>query len=149
MGLPFPFAGWDLDEFTYRGGRELNNEFADFTYGVNMPKDFVVWGTGDLLNPDQVPQPKYAKRLKDSFTSEAVINIAQPEELQQGLVTTQTETVTWKWTNAMDLPIMTPADLTRGSATGSNAYQKPALAYLANNWFFSNHYLDLCHPAPA
>ena len=92
----FPEPGWDTEEFTY-GTREFYNDFADFTFEVNVPKNFVVWATGDLQNPGEVLQPTYVQRLQDSFTSDQVINIARPEELKQGLVTVQTNTVTWKW----------------------------------------------------
>jgi hypothetical protein len=89
--------GFDTEEFTYRSGRERFDDFADFTVAVNVPKNFVVWATGDLQNPDEVLQPTYAQRLHDSLTSDEVVNIATPEEIQQGQVTTQTDTVTWKW----------------------------------------------------
>jgi hypothetical protein len=90
-------AGFDVEEFTYRAGRERFNDFADFTFSVNVPKNYVVWATGDLQNPQEVLQPAYAKRLKDSMTSDKVINIAQPDEMKKGLVTAQSDTVTWKW----------------------------------------------------
>ncbi|MFN8484695.1 MAG: M1 family metallopeptidase [Anaerolineae bacterium] len=89
--------GWDVEEFTYRSGRELNNDFADFNVAVSVPKNYVVWATGDLQNPDEVLQPTYAARLKQSFTSDAVTNIAQPEDIKGGKVTAQTDTVTWRW----------------------------------------------------
>ncbi|MBK8050999.1 MAG: M1 family peptidase [Anaerolineales bacterium] len=54
-------------------------------------------GHGVPENPDEVLQPEYAQRLEDSMTSDEVINIATPEEIQQGLVTTQADTVTWTW----------------------------------------------------
>lgn len=72
-------------------GREQFNDFADFTVSVNVPKNFVVWATGDLQNPDEVLQPTYAQRLKDLLTSDQIVNIAQPEEVQQGKVTAQTD----------------------------------------------------------
>jgi heat shock protein HslJ len=89
--------GFDLDAFTARAGREAVNDFADFTVSVNVPKNFVVWATGDLQNPDEVLQPTYAERLAASFTSDEVVTIATPEETQQGLVTAQSDTVTWRW----------------------------------------------------
>ncbi|MFN8475137.1 MAG: M1 family metallopeptidase [Anaerolineae bacterium] len=89
--------GWDVEEFTYRSGRELNNDFADFKVAVNVPKNYVVWATGDLQNPDEVLQPTYAARLKQSFTSDEVTNIARPEDVKGGKVTAQTDTVTWRW----------------------------------------------------
>jgi len=87
---------WDQTEFTY-GSQEQYNDFADFTVTVNAPKNFIVWATGDLQNPDEVLQLAYAERLATSLTSDDVINIAQPDEIQQGLVTAQSATVAWKW----------------------------------------------------
>ncbi len=87
--------GWDYVPFTM--GREFNNDYTDYSFEVNVPKNFVVWATGDLLNPQEVLQPIYARRLQESFTSDRAINIAQPSELKQGLVTAQSDTVTWKW----------------------------------------------------
>ena len=35
-------------------GHEFYNDFNDYTFQVTAPKNFVVWATGDLLNPDDV-----------------------------------------------------------------------------------------------
>ncbi|MGH7785053.1 MAG: M1 family peptidase, partial [Candidatus Binatia bacterium] len=87
--------GWDRTNFTE--GHEFYNDFNDYTFQVTAPKNYIVWATGDLLNPDEVLQPKFAKRFKDSFTSDDVINIATAAELAGNSVTAQTDTVTWKW----------------------------------------------------
>lgn len=89
--------GWDLEEYTYRSGRELHNDFADFNYSVTVPKNFLVWATGELQNPDEVLQPDAAQRLLASRTSDEIVTIASPDDLQQGLITAQTDTVTWQW----------------------------------------------------
>lgn len=89
-------GAWDMSEFTY-GPREFYNGFADFDFEVTVPRNYVVWATGDLQNPDEVLQPEYAQRLAGSFASDAVTAVATPEEIQQGLVTAQADTVTWKW----------------------------------------------------
>lgn len=88
-------SGLDWVPFTL--GREFDNDFGDYTFEVKVPKNYIVWATGDLLNPQEVLQPTYAQRLQESFTSDRVINIAQPAELKQGRVTAQSDTVTWKW----------------------------------------------------
>lgn len=87
--------GWDTVNFTE--GREFYNDFNDYTFEVNAPKNFVVWATGDLLNADEVLQPKFAERLKDSFTSDKIINVASAAELKSNSVTAQKDTLTWKW----------------------------------------------------
>ncbi|HEX2640562.1 MAG TPA: M1 family metallopeptidase, partial [Pyrinomonadaceae bacterium] len=87
--------GWDTAFFT--GGHEFYNDFNDYTYQVTAPKNFVVWGTGDLLNPDEVLQAQIAERLKRSFTSDDVIHVATLKELNNKSVTKQSDTLTWKW----------------------------------------------------
>lgn len=86
---------WDRIPHTDR--QEFYNDFNDYVYTVNAPKNYVVYGTGDLLNPDEVLQPEYAARLKKSYTSDEVIRIANEQELKDGLVTQQKEWNSWKF----------------------------------------------------
>jgi len=87
--------GWDRIDFTE--GHEFYNDFNDYSLEVTVPKNYVVWATGDLLNGDQALKPEYAARLKKSFTSDDVIHVATADELKANSVTAQTNTVTWKW----------------------------------------------------
>ncbi len=91
------FAGWDLQEYTYTPGRERNDDFADFTFDVTVPRDFVVWATGELLDPEAVLQPEIAARLEASMTGDEVVTVATPSEVAAGEVTAQTDTVTWRF----------------------------------------------------
>ena len=87
--------GWDRIDFTE--GHEFYNDFNDYTLEVTVPKNYIVWATGDLLNDDQTLKPEYAARLKKSFTSDDVIHVATADELKAKSVTAQSDTVTWKW----------------------------------------------------
>jgi hypothetical protein len=89
------YNGWDVIPHTLR--QEFYNDFNDYTLSVKAPKNFVVWATGDLENPDEVLQPAFSKRLKDSYTSDDVIHIANLKEMQEGKVTQQNEWNTWKF----------------------------------------------------
>jgi Peptidase family M1 domain len=89
------YSGWDLAPFTT--GREFNNDFADFDVTVDAPRDFVMWATGDLANPDAVLQPAIAAKLKASRTSDAVVTLAQPEDVAAGRVTARAERLQWRW----------------------------------------------------
>jgi hypothetical protein len=91
------YPGFDLQEFTYRGGREIDNDFGDYSVSVTVPRNFVVWATGELQDPDAVLQPEAARRYADSLTSDATIAIATPADLAAGRVTAQDDTVTWRW----------------------------------------------------
>ncbi|MEP7037214.1 MAG: M1 family metallopeptidase [Acidobacteriota bacterium] len=87
--------GWDTQNFTE--GHEFYNDFCDYNFEFNVPKNYVVWATGDLLNADETLQPKIAERLKKSMTSDDVINIAALDELKNNSVTAQKDKITWKW----------------------------------------------------
>ncbi|MGN6602083.1 MAG: M1 family metallopeptidase [Ginsengibacter sp.] len=89
------YNGWDVLPHTLR--QEFYNDFNDYKLSIKAPKNFVVWATGDLLNPDEVLQPTFAKRLKDSYTSDKVIHIANLKEMKSGKVTRQNDWNTWKF----------------------------------------------------
>ncbi|MFY0255316.1 M1 family metallopeptidase [Chitinophaga sp. 30R24] len=89
------YNGWDGLEHTDRA--EFYSDFNDYNVAVKVPKNFVVWGTGDLQNAAEVLQPAIARRLKASYTSDKVIHVASLEEMQQGAVTQQTDYNTWKF----------------------------------------------------
>ena len=87
--------GWDRTPFTE--GHEFYNGFSNYLLEVTAPKNYIVWATGDLLNIDEVLQPKFAARLKESLTSDKIINVASLAELNSNSVTVQKDFVTWKW----------------------------------------------------
>lgn len=87
--------GWDTTQFT--DGHEFYNDFNNYLLEVTVPKNYIVWATGDLLNIDEVLQPKFAARLKESFTSDKIINVASLAELNSNSVTQQKDQLTWKW----------------------------------------------------
>jgi hypothetical protein len=89
------YNGWD--RIPHADRNEFYNDFNDYKLTVNAPKNYVVWATGDLLNPDEVLQAKYAERLKASYTTDEVVKIANAEEMKNGLVTKQNDQNSWKF----------------------------------------------------
>lgn len=89
------YNGWDMLDHT--GRQEFYNDFNDYTYSVTVPKNYIVYATGDLQNPDEVLQPEFSKRLKQSFTSDSVMHIANFREVRDGKVTAQNNWNTWKF----------------------------------------------------
>ncbi|WP_456313183.1 M1 family metallopeptidase [Pseudomonas shirazensis] len=86
---------WDRLPHTDR--QEFYNDFNDYTYSVKAPKNYVVYGTGDLLNPDEVLQPEFAARLKKSYVTDEILHIANEQEMKSGAVTKQNEWNVWKF----------------------------------------------------
>ncbi len=87
--------GWDTMNFIE--SHEFYNDFNNYNLEITAPKNFVVWATGDLLNADEVLQPKPAARLKDSMTSDKIFHIATEDELKKDQVTAQKDSLIWKW----------------------------------------------------
>lgn len=89
------YNGWDLIPHTDRG--EFYNDFNDYTFTIKAPQNYVVWATGDFLNPDEVLQAPIASRLKQSYKSDEIIHVATAEEMKAGKVTTQQAWNVWKF----------------------------------------------------
>ena len=85
------------DDLPHTSGQEFYNDFNDYAYSVKAPKNYVVYGTGDLLNPDEVLQPEFASRLKKSYTTDEVLHIANENEMKSGVVTKQNDWNVWKF----------------------------------------------------
>jgi hypothetical protein len=90
------YKGWDTQPHV--GSLEFYNDFNDYTLSVTVPKNFIVWSTGTLRNPNKVLQPKYATMLQQSFTSDSTLHIATPADLAAKTVTAQNDQNTWIWT---------------------------------------------------
>ncbi|MEP6805241.1 MAG: M1 family metallopeptidase [Flavobacterium sp.] len=86
---------WDKLPHTDR--QEFYNDFNDYTFTVKAPKNYVVYATGDLLNPDDVLQPEFSARLKKSYTTDEILHIANEQELKTGIVTKQNDWNIWKF----------------------------------------------------
>lgn len=89
------YNGWDMLDHSDR--QEFYNDFNDYNLAVSVPKNYVVWATGDLLNPDDVLQPEIAARLKKSYTADEVLHIADFQEMRDHKVTKQNDWNTWKF----------------------------------------------------
>jgi len=87
--------GWDRMNFT--DAQEFYNDFNDYAVSVTVPKNFLVWGTGDLQNAAELLQPAFLAKFNKSFTSDEVINVVTKTDLEAKNITTQNETNTWKW----------------------------------------------------
>jgi hypothetical protein len=91
------YKGWDLQPHT--GGLEFYNDFNDYTLSVTVPKNYIVWATGTLRNPNAVLQPAVAKKLEESMTSDSTIHMATVQDLAAKNITAQNATNTWIWTS--------------------------------------------------
>jgi hypothetical protein len=98
------YNGWDTMNFTDM--QEFYSDFNDYDVAITVPANYVVWGTGTLLNPADLLQPKFLQRYTQSFTSDQTINVASRAEMVSKTVTTQSPRNTWRF-RAANIPDMT------------------------------------------
>jgi len=98
------YNGWDRLDFTDQ--QEFYNDFNDYVLNVTVPKNYIVWATGTLQNPDAVLMPAYAKKLAASMSTDSILSIATTADLAGKQITAQNATNTWQWT-ANDISDMT------------------------------------------
>lgn len=98
------YNGWD--HINFMDSHEFYSDFNDYTVTVNVPKNYVVWGTGTLQKPETLLQPEILKRYNESFTSDNVIHVATKEDMNAKRVTTQNEMNSWQF-KATNIPDMT------------------------------------------
>lgn len=77
--------GWN--KYPYTGEEEFYNDFCNFKAEITVPKDYVVWATGDLLNPKEVFRKEIAGRLQRAEETDEVQDVVTAADLQQKQVT--------------------------------------------------------------
>jgi hypothetical protein len=77
--------GWN--KYPYTGEAEFYNDFCDFKAQVTVPRNYVTWATGDLLNAEQVLSSKVAKRLSEAEKSDAVVDVITAADLKPNTTT--------------------------------------------------------------
>src|SRR5215218_1914625 len=87
------YDGWDTHPFDDR--LEFYSDFNDYDVTVKVPANFVVWGTGTLLNPQEVLQPEILQRFRASLGSPQTIHVATLEEMRSHKVTAQQPVNAW------------------------------------------------------
>ncbi|HEU4554631.1 MAG TPA: M1 family metallopeptidase [Chitinophaga sp.] len=97
------YNGWD--QMTFTDAHEFYSDFNDYTVTVNVPKNYIVCGTGTLQQPEKLLQPAFAKRLQASQTSGEIIHIVNNQELQAKNVTAQNDINSWQF-KASNIPDM-------------------------------------------
>jgi hypothetical protein len=89
----------------FMDSHEFYSDFNDYSVTVNVPKNYIVWGTGTLQEPEKLLQPTFLKRYKDSWTTDQTIRIVTKEDLAAKNVTTQNAVNSWRFI-AKNIPDM-------------------------------------------
>ncbi len=83
------------DKNPYLGSAEFYNNFCNFKAAVTVPKNYLVWATGDFKNCNEVVNEKYCKCLLQAETSDAVTTIIDSSDLSKNNITANNSTNTF------------------------------------------------------
>jgi hypothetical protein len=87
--------GWNRKP--YLGSQEFYNDFCDFKAQITVPKDYLVWATGDLKNCSDILTPKYCERLTTAETTDGITNVIDSNDVKTGGITAQNLTNIWRF----------------------------------------------------
>ncbi len=87
--------GWN--RYPYIGTQEFYNDFCHFVVNVTVPKNYVVWCTGNLLNGKDVLTNKYYQRLQTAEQSDTIVTIIDSNDLAKNDITPDKPTLTWQY----------------------------------------------------
>ncbi|PST82958.1 peptidase [Pedobacter yulinensis] len=87
--------GWN--KYPYTGAEEFYNDFCNFKAEIRVPRNFVVWATGDLQNPQRVLSSSVAARLAQAEKSDQTIDVIGPADLQANSATRQDKFLTYRY----------------------------------------------------
>ncbi len=77
--------GWN--RHPYLGVLEFYNDFCHFDVYIKVPKNFVVWATGDLKNCSEVLSEKYCRRIEEAEKNDAIVYIVDSNDLKTDNIT--------------------------------------------------------------
>lgn len=97
------YNGWD--KMTFTDAQEFYSDFNDYTVTLNVPKNYIVWGTGTLQHPEKVLQPEYLQRFNQSLTGDEVVHVVTKQDLATKNITAQNNMNSWQFT-ASNIPDM-------------------------------------------
>ena len=87
--------GWN--KYPYSGDEEFYNDFCNFKAELTVPKDYVVWATGDLTNATHVFQKKIVDRIQQAESNDEVVDVITKEDLKDKNVTKGEHFNTWNF----------------------------------------------------
>jgi hypothetical protein len=87
--------GWNLNP--YLGPQEFYNDFCNFSVAVTVPGQYLVWGTGDLVNRQDVLTDAYNKRIDAAGVGDGTVTIIDSGDLARKDITRHPDSNTWKF----------------------------------------------------
>jgi hypothetical protein len=89
------YNGWD--RMPFMDSHEFYSDFNDYDVTINVPKNYIVVGTGTLQHPENLLQSAFLEKYNESFTSDQTIQIVTKQDWQAKNITTQNAVNSWRF----------------------------------------------------
>jgi hypothetical protein len=73
--------GWD--EINYTGTQEFYNDFNNYDVRIKVPGSYLVWATGQWMNPEDILSGQTRLLLKQAGESDTKIEVITPDDLRK------------------------------------------------------------------
>ena len=87
--------GWD--NWSYNGTQEFYNDFGNFRVSIAVPKNYVVWATGNCLNYEENFAKNILEKIKTASTSDKIIHVIDSVDYIKDDVLKKETTGVWKF----------------------------------------------------
>lgn len=154
--------GWNT--MPYLGAGEFYFEYGDFKYSVEVPREYIVVGSGELMNPKEVLTDEQLDRFEKARNSDKTTYIIKPDEVgKTNKIRPKKDSFIWKFEmkNSRDIAFATSKAFIWDAAkinlpdgkkalaqsaypkesNGNNAwersteYTKASIEHYSNKWF--------------
>jgi hypothetical protein len=87
--------GWQTDPF--RGTGEFYSDFGRFDVTIEAPPQWVVWGTGQLQNPEEVLAPAVLARYRAGIASDTVVAVLREADFDRATTAGTGGVLAWRF----------------------------------------------------
>jgi hypothetical protein len=87
--------GWD--KWSYNGAQEFYNDFGNFDVTISVPKNYVVWATGDRLNASENFSENIMEKFNVATVSANIIHVIDEGDYLNKNIFSSTATGVWKF----------------------------------------------------
>lgn len=144
--------GWN--SLPYLGQAEFYCDYGDYDYYITVPSEMMVYGSGDLQNPEEVLTKTQIDRLNRARKSDKTITIVGPGDLSSSANSSVGKRLTWhfKMKNTRDVAWVAGKNMIWDAARINLPSGRKALAMSAypvesmgdSAWSRSTEYLKAC-----
>jgi len=89
--------GWDIHH--YNGEQEFYNDYGDYQVQITVPKDYLVWASGELQNPSDNYSEFVSEKLEQAYRKDEVVNIVTNKNIDKQIFTKQTPYNVWRFSS--------------------------------------------------